>query len=672
MQELCHMKLPSLFNPPIKAYIYDIEIYPNFFYAHFHREDGETYEFYGHQLEELKEFLDDQTKILIGFNNFAYDDILMKSIYFDRCKNIKDIYLMSQLIIDEGKKPFNQRSQNIKDLMWKIKKPWAKSVDLMLCLKRGKEFTSLKEYGVRIKMNRIQDLPYKWDTELDDIQKVEVVDYCVKGDINTTLELYKICVPAIQARIDSYREYGVDVLDKHEAGVGEHLMKNLYARSLNINTYDKRFKEKTLRDFFKVKELIPEWVAFKDPKLSAFLDNLKSIEIHEDKLIDELNKTVEYAGLIFSFGAGGVHTKDEVGVFKADEVNTIVDVDVASYYPNLMIKNKFYPAHLGKEFIDVLETITKRRLQAKANGEAGIAGVLKIVINSVFGKSNDRHSFLFDPNVTYSVTILGQLALMMLIERFNDRGIKVISANTDGVIVYMDRRKGDLFKEAQKEWMELTKLTLEETEYEKYVRRDVNAYIALGTDGSIKKKGVFDVNIYKKADAPVVRNAMIKHFLEGVPVDESIRSEEDILEFSYYFRKRHPFDLYHGDKKVQDTVRWYVSTEGEQLQKRDTGAKTRVIRVPNGNSAKLINFVQNKKIPKDLDYSYYINEAKKTINEIDTEFPVLKEIELASMKTMLESGKYSLPKIAETFKVSKDFVKSIKSLNESEKSYLNG
>ncbi len=83
-------------------------------------------------------------------------------------------------------------------------------------------------------------------------------------------------------------------------------------------------------------------------------------------------------------------------------------------------------------------------------------------------------------------------------------------------------------------------------------------------------------------------------------------------------------------------------------------------------------FVQNKKIPKDLDYSYYINEAKKTINEIDTEFPVLKEIELASMKTMLESGKYSLPKIAETFKVSKDFVKSIKSLNESEKSYLNG
>ena len=667
MQELCHMNLPSLFNPPIKAYIYDIEIYPNFFYVHFHREDGETYEFYGDQLEELKEFINDKTKILVGFNNFAFDDILLKAIFFGKCRSVKDIYMMSGLAIDKD----SYKNDTIKELKWKTPTPWAKSVDLMLCLKRGKEMTSLKEYGVRIKMNRIQDLPYKFDSELDDIQKTEVVDYCIHGDIKTTIELFKLCKDAIQARIDSYREYGVDVLDKHEAGVGEHLMKNLYQRATNIPKYDIRLTARgnTKRDFFYVKQLIPDWVQFKDPKLSAFLDKLKSIEIHESKLIDELNNTVEYAGLIFSFGAGGVHTKDEVGIFEADEVNTIIDVDVASYYPSLIIKNRLYPEHLGEKFVDVLEKITERRLEAKHNGEKGIANVLKIVINSVFGKSNDKYSFLFDANVTYSVTLLGQLALMMLIEKFHENGIKVISANTDGVIVHMDRRKGDLFKKAQNEWMELTKLSLEETEYTKYVRRDVNAYIALGVDGTIKKKGVFDVNIHKKADAPVVRNAMIKHFIEGIPVDETIKGEQDILEFAYYFRKRNPFDLYHGDTKVQSTVRWYVSTEGEQLQKRD---KTRVIRVPNGGNAKLINFIENNKVPEDLDYSYYINEAKKTINEIDTEFPVLKEIELASMRSMLDSGKYSLPKIAETFKVSKDFVKSIKSLNESEKSYLHG
>ena len=52
----------------------------------------------------------------------------------------------------------------------------------------------------------------------------------------------------------------------------------------------------------------------------------------------------------------------------------------------------------------------------------------------MYGAFRDINDYLYDPKCTYKVTINLQLCLLMLIEALELKGIKVISANTDGIV----------------------------------------------------------------------------------------------------------------------------------------------------------------------------------------------------------------------------------------------
>ena len=60
-------------------------------------------------------------------------------------------------------------------------------------------------------------------------------------------------------------------------------------------------------------------------------------------------------------------------------------------------------------------------------------GGKKVSLNGTFGKLFSRHSIFYAPEFGIAVTIGGQLSLLMLIERLELSGIRVVSANTDGV-----------------------------------------------------------------------------------------------------------------------------------------------------------------------------------------------------------------------------------------------
>ena len=166
-------------------------------------------------------------------------------------------------------------------------------------------------------------------------------------------------------------------------------------------------------------------------------------------------------------------------------------MDVASYYPNLIINNNFYPEHLGPQFIDVLKKITAERLAAKKSGDKVKADGLKITVNSIFGKTGSEHFWLYDPKQFLSTTISGQMGLLMLVEGMYSNGIEVISCNTDGVVCKIRRDMLPKYYEIAKAWEKATGLELEFTPYKKYVRRDVNSYITVKEDGTTKKKEPF-------------------------------------------------------------------------------------------------------------------------------------------------------------------------------------
>lgn len=87
-------------------------------------------------------------------------------------------------------------------------------------------------------------------------------------------------------------------------------------------------------------------------------------------------------------------------------------------YPSIAIVNGLYPEHLGPIFCEVYkDEIVDPRMAAKKAGDMSISDALKLAGNATYGKSNDQHSFMYDPLYTMRTTLIGQLSLTMLCEK---------------------------------------------------------------------------------------------------------------------------------------------------------------------------------------------------------------------------------------------------------------
>ena len=135
----------------------------------------------------------------------------------------------------------------------------------------------------------------------------------------------------------------------------------------------------------------------------------------------------------YTLGIGGLHTDEKPAKYYSNDVVKISSCDVGSFYPSIMINYGIKPDHIDKRFIDILKRITSERLVAKKAKDKVKAESYKIVVNSTFGKTGYDNHWLYDPATLLGVTLNGQLFLLMLIEKLELAGIKVISANTDGI-----------------------------------------------------------------------------------------------------------------------------------------------------------------------------------------------------------------------------------------------
>jgi DNA polymerase elongation subunit (family B) len=126
----------------------------------------------------------------------------------------------------------------------------------------------------------------------------------------------------------------------------------------------------------------------------------------------------------------------------------------------------------------------------------------------VYGKSSDMQNWIYDRQLTMFTTITGELSLMMLIEKYEINGIHVISANTDGVTIMIkkDHDSFDAMYEINDWWCNITQYELERTDYSKIIFSTVNDYLAIKTDGEVKKKGDFltDFELHKNKSARIV------------------------------------------------------------------------------------------------------------------------------------------------------------------------
>jgi alkylated DNA repair dioxygenase AlkB len=192
--------------------------------------------------------------------------------------------------------------------------------------------------------------------------------------------------------------------------------------------------------------------------------------------------------------------------------------------------------------------------------------------------SNESHGPFYDPQYTMAITINGQLLLCMLAERLmmTVPGLEMIQINTDGLTVRVPRRLEWLINDACAWWQRATGLALEESRYQLMHVRDVNNYVAWGVDGKIKTKGAYECALpqhrnplgwHQDTSALAVPLAAVVSITKGEDVEHWIRGNENAFDFMLRAKANRGSSLVHGERQVQATTRYYVSTDGAPLTK---------------------------------------------------------------------------------------------------------
>lgn len=346
------------------------------------------------------------------------------------------------------------------------------------------------------------------------------------------------------------------------------------------------------------------------------------------KVASSLNVVVN--GFRLDFGQGGAHASLLSTIVKADDDFKVEDADVSSFYPNMAISNKIYPLHLGETFCTIYKDVYVQRQSFKKGTSEN--AIMKLALNGVFGDSGSEFSPFFDSSFLLKITINGQLSLCLLAERLLEiPELQIIQVNTDGITVKYPRKYEEKYYKVCDDWQKHVKLELEYADYESMHIANVNNYIAKYTNGKIKLKGAYvadELGWHQNHSAKVIQMAAAAEMLDGIPVEEFIRNHKN--KYDFLLRTKVPRSsslvlltqlddegLEFEETKLQNICRYYACKEGGKLVKvmppLEGSTEFRRIGIDTEWNVKTCNNIEAFRW--DVDYDYYITEAKKLVIE---------------------------------------------------------
>lgn len=609
--------------------VYDIEIFPNVF--HCTCKDTEENKLYffeisdrKNQLTELVDFFFYKNigdKMFCGYNNKHYDDVIinylidfyykMDTLSYD--KVCTSLYNLSNTIITA------EEGDTSKFKRWKYAK-YFYSMDLLTMLFSSKLRVGLKEMQVTMHYKNVEEYSGDFSQFLPDSEIDNMIRYNI-NDVESTTELLNRLKDDVQLRLFIEKEYGIDALSMDSVKFGETLLLKKYCEQTKLSEQ----YVKTLRspmDYIPLKDVILPFISYKNPKLQDVLEDMKSQVVYSKERKGYEKKFV-LSDVRYSVGVGGIHSLHTPRIFVPNDNEYIGHSDVASMYPSFIIKYKWIPRHLGKEFWQVYSQIYKERIEAKHSGQKLKNLALKLTLNSVTGKMQQETSWMYDPFSVFKIRINGQLILLMLVDRLLELNCKIVQVNTDGVMYIAQKTQREAVQEAVSEVEQLTQLTFESDDYEAFYQYAINDYFGVEKGYSqshdpklIEKKGMFitDPRLGKGLAPAIIPKAVINYFLTKQPTFEYIKSSKDIKDFMMYQRVDKKFKVLHGDKPVQRINRFYASTNDYSLFKVDDTGKVANMLTKSGVT--ILNEMNDIPIEnRHINYQYYIGEANKIISE---------------------------------------------------------
>lgn len=643
------------------VYVYDIEVFQNIF--HCSVKNTETNDIYKFEISERKNQLRDLVKffkqvdkyitwgdyyttninipanvIFCGYNNLHYDNPIINYIieYEDKLMQY-NIPTICSSIFNLSKTITTSSEDNID--AWKHWKYqiWFDTFDILTMLYSNKLRVGLKEIQVTMQYPNVQEFVCDWTKPLPLEDFDSMIDYNI-NDIESTSELLNRCKKDVDLRIAIEDEYGVRVLSKDGVNIGMKILTQKYLEKTGLTWQD----IKDLRSPMSViplKDVILPFIKYDSPILQRVLDDMKNQIVSPGRKGYE-NKFV-FNNLRYSVGVGGIHSVNSPEIIIPRDDEMLIDIDVASLYPSMLIEYEFYPKHLGKEFLEVYKQIKDERIEAKHNGDKVKNETLKLALNGLSGNLQNEHNFCYSPFAVMQIRINGQLLLLMLAEKLTQIGCRIVQANTDGLFVLLKKDVYSKVNSICREWEQLTKLTLEEDRFKAMYQYAINDYFAITEDNKVKEKGMFitTVKLGKGLTPKIIPKAVISFFKDGISVEDTIKNCTDIRDFLMSEKTGKQWHVEYMNEEQQRTNRFYASTNGGYLWKwKDTGHKEGEIitytepyvgerkykasarqyqNMLTASGVTLLNKFDDKPIEeRKINYRYYIMEAYKIIRDL--------------------------------------------------------
>lgn len=568
---------------------YDIEVLPHDWIMVF--KEGEDYRVIHNNKEELKSYVDrlkQNKSILVGFNNYHYDDVIMAGVLLG-----KDPYEMSTKIVQD-KERVNYRLNLI-------------TLDVMQELPLG---VGLKSSEANLGMDIVEtpvdfNLNRKCTKEELDL----LIKYC-KNDVASTEKLFKLRSDYFQAKFEIVNEFNLPVQDvkKTRAVLSSKVLKcqkvAIPRDRLHID-YDPNIDwnklPKVLVDFYKKCEY----------------DYRCGGDYHE---IESRKLKLMIAGVPHVYAFGGLHGAIE----KYNASGNFLHVDVSSYYPSLIIVDNFMSrASSEPQMFTKLRDI---RYEYKAKKDPK-QKIYKILINSTFGAMKSEYNNLFDPKQANNICINGQLILTQLILEL-EKYCQLIQSNTDGLVVKYDPKNYDKVVDIIKDFGKRFNLTFDIDKIIKIAQRDVNNYAIQFEDGHIEAKGrfaKFNGGNFQQNNLTIIDKALVNYYIHDIPVHKTVidcYKNNDLAPFQIVCKMGSTYDaMYYeygdeGDTKLIETQKvnrvfatndkkyWGIyKRKGDSYQKIANTSEHNII-----HNEEIATFDKSK-----LDLNYYINLCKKNL-----------------------------------------------------------
>lgn len=627
---------------------YDIEVYPNLLLVCFKDyETGEKHHYYVfddihgkqnvNQIQDLLPHIINRCQWLIGYNNWNYDDMVVKSLFLDE----KILKVAEPKVITNHCRTLSHRiiesqneDKNLPEAYTYRKVNKFESYDLIQLLNTI-DRVSLKQLAINLRWHKIQDLPYPPDHIVEAHQIDEIIKYCY-NDVDILKKAFEYYTPIINERIKFSKMIGIDVNNKNDTDIAKTVLATNYEKETGI-PFEIFNKQRTFYDRVYLEKCISSKIKFNTRKYNKLLDKVKSIVIDPNKDESKSKKKKQFDLTFYSkylshtLGLGGIHSNNPSEILEDDGENEYWDLDVTSYYPRVMINDNLKPAHLDDRFLDIYDqNVVTKRVWAKKHKETVLANFLKITANGTFGLTNSKFCWMYDPYVTYSTTVNGQLYLMMLIEalEYYSRCI-VVYSNTDGLTVKIPKGEKGRFKSICEHWMKATGFDLEFNRYDKMIVQDVNNYLMFTheiVDGKhYKNKGSYSWKkpITKGYEYPIVPKAVFEYFDKGTPIENTIIDCKDIYEFLIAERTNPKtflvtLETADGERNtLQKNNRWIITKgqPGEGKLRKQNREDFEITEMQKGRLVTVLNDIHSPLVENyKLDYEYYINQAQQLIN----------------------------------------------------------